>query len=121
MAKGEKGVALFLILSLLMVAAVLAGVIMNITLSHFELTRHKVQRVKAYYAALAGMNLAFEQLRTGAWSGNNTYTLCSSGCTVNDADIPYTVTINITKTDSVNNTVNISVNYTSTLPTFRGK
>jgi len=105
-----------------MIGAVLAGVIMNITLSHFELTRHKVQRIRAYYAALAGMNLAFEKLRIqdSGWNVTSSHTLCKSGCDVTDADIPYPVAINITKTDAVNYTVNITVNYTTT-STFRGR
>ncbi len=121
MLKKQSGMVLFLVLCLIIIAAVLSGIILNITLSHFELTRHKVQRIKAYYAALAGMNLALEQLRTGAWT-NDTYTLCPSGsCTYIDTTIPYPVTINITSTDAVNKTVNITVDYTSSLPAFRGK
>jgi Tfp pilus assembly protein PilX len=119
----EKGIALFLVLSLIMVGAVLAGIIMNITLSHFELTRHKAHRIKAYYAALAGMNLAFEQLRVNntSWTGNYNLTLCNQdSCNVTDPDIPYPVAINITKTDAVNYIVNITVNYTTT-STFRGR
>ena len=122
MPRNEKGVALFMVLSLIVVGAVLAGVILNITLSHSELTRHKAQRIKAYYAALAGMNLAFEKLRINdtLWAGNYVRTLCRSGCDVNDPDIPYPVTINITQTDAVNYTVNVTVNYTTT-STFRGR
>ncbi len=123
MPRSEKGIVLLLVLSLIMIGAVLAGVIMNITLSHFELTRHKVQRIRAYYAALAGMNLAFEQLRVGnsSWTAGGNHTLCESGCDVNDADIPYRVDINITPTGGSNYTLNISANYTSTLPPFRGR
>ena len=95
MTKHKKGFALLLILSLVMIAAILGGIVLNVTLNHFELTRHKVQRIQAYYAVMAGMNLAFERLRTGDWDGNNTYTLCKSGCTVNDIDIPFSVSINI--------------------------
>ncbi len=123
----KKGVAIYLVLGTLFVAFVLAGVIVNIISSQGRLTQHQVSRVQAYYAGLAGMNLAMEKLRTNAWtlpsSGNTLVkTLCSSGCDVNDADIPYTVTITIYPLNEAPNGavisgtagISISVNYTPT-------
>jgi len=114
MTNAKKGFALFLVLAVIMVAAIIGGIIINITLSHFELTRHKVQRIKAYYNAMAGMNLALELIRTGNWT-TGSYTLCQSNCTINDPDLPFYANISITNktADGFNKTVNVTVNYTA--------
>lgn len=123
MSRSERGMTLFLVLSVIMVAAVLAGIIMNFTLNQIELTRHKAQRIKAYYAALAGMNLAFEKIRTNAegWTTTSEHKL-GPGLEVSDPDIPYPVTIGIVQQpDGINYNLSITVNYTSTLPSLRGR
>ncbi|MFA4984096.1 MAG: hypothetical protein WC559_02130 [Candidatus Omnitrophota bacterium] len=123
MSRSEKGMALFLVLSVIMVAAVLAGIVMNFTLNQIELTRHKAQRIKAYYAALAGMNLAFEKIRTNAdgWNVTSVHYL-GPGLEVSDPDIPYPVTIDVVQQpDGINYNLSITVNYTSTLPSLRGR
>ncbi len=96
----KKGVAIYLVLTTIFIAFMLAGVIIKIISSQGRLTHHQVSRIQAYYAAQAGMNLAIEKLRIGEWvppaSGSTLIkTLCKSGCDVNDLDIPYTVTITI--------------------------
>ena len=63
----QKGVALVIALGMLLVAIILANVLLTIMLSHSRLTQHQVGRIRAYYAATAGMNLAMENLRTGIW------------------------------------------------------
>jgi len=91
----RRGVALFIVLAVVLTVTVLANVILVIVSSHVKMTQHQVHRIQAYYAAQAGMGLAFEQLRSGAWA-SGTYSLCnSSSCTVNDPDIPYRVDIAI--------------------------
>ncbi len=91
----NKGVVLLFVIATLLVVICLAVAALSQVLSHSRFTLHQVSRVKAYYASLAGLNLARENLRLGAWNTGN-YTLCNNaGCTVNDPDIPYTVNIQI--------------------------
>jgi Tfp pilus assembly protein PilX len=109
----KKGVALLMVLTLILVVVILANVVLSIISSQSRLTHHEVSRIRAYYAARAGMILAFDRLRTGTW-GTGRYTLCRANCNINDPDIPYPVTINIS---SLNNTtgvrtITITTNYT---------
>lgn len=106
-----------MVLGTVLIAVVLTNIILGFILSHYRFTYHQTSRVKAYYAGLAGMNLARENLRTGAW-GTGTYHLCKSGCTspdVNDSDIPYKVTITIGAPDVKGiRPIKLSTNYTYT-------
>jgi Tfp pilus assembly protein PilX len=116
----KKGVALLLVLGTLMVVLVLAGIVLGLISSQSRLTHHQVSRIQAYYAAFAGMNLALENLRTGVW-GSATYRLCKSGCSapdINDADIPYNMTIAISAANASTGirTIDIFCNYTYTSP-----
>ena len=116
----KKGVVLLIVLGTLLVVVSLAIAILSLILSHARLTHHQTSRIQAYYAALAGMNLARENLRNGTW-GTDTYHLCKSGCSspdVNDWDIPYPVTITIgalgTSIDGVGRKITITSIYTYT-------
>lgn len=115
----KKGAVLFMVLGTVLIAVILANIILGFILSHYRFTYHQTSRVKAYYAALAGMNLARENLRTGAWE-TGTYTLCKSNCDVNDSDIPYNVTITISDPNPVGTNpvgirpIKITTNYTYT-------
>ena len=119
----KKGVVLFIVLGMLLVVVSLATVILSLILSHARLTYHQTSRIQAYYAVLAGMNLARENLRNGTWT-TGTYHLCKSGCSsppdVNDWDIPYPVTITIgalgTSIDGVGRKIDLTVTYTYTAP-----
>ena len=116
-AKDKKGAMLFIVLATLLVVATLANGILTFVLSHYRHTHHQVTRIQAYYAAMAGMVLAMDNLRSGSWT-TGTYQLCKSGCVapnVNDADIPYNVTMAISAPNASNiRTINISANYTYT-------
>ncbi len=104
--KSKKGVALFIALSTVLIVVVLANIILNIISSQSRLTHHEVSRVRAYYAAQAGINYVIDQLTKGAWpvtSLANRY-FCINGCidsgassllNYNDADIPYKVQVKI--------------------------
>ncbi|MFH0791140.1 MAG: hypothetical protein V2A64_05860, partial [Candidatus Omnitrophota bacterium] len=59
----KKGVALFLVLAILFGVILLSGVVLNLITSQSKLTDHQVKRMQAYYAAQAGINYGFEQLR----------------------------------------------------------
>lgn len=111
---GKKGVVLLIVLATVLVTTVLAGVILSIISNQYNLTHHQVSRIQAYYADLAGMNLAFEKLRTGNWT-TGTYSLCKSGCTVDDNDIPFRVNITISPPNASGiRTVNLTSDYTYT-------
>jgi hypothetical protein len=59
--------------------------------------------------------LALENLRTGVWTPGNPYSLCKSGCTVNDNDIPFYVAIDIGASGSgINGTTPVSATATYT-------
>lgn len=66
----KKGVALFFVLAILLVVAILANIILNFISSQSSFTNHQVKRIQAYYAAQSGVNYAREQLRlnNAAWS-----------------------------------------------------
>jgi Tfp pilus assembly protein PilX len=120
----KKGVALMMVLVILLVVVILANVLLTIITSQARLTHHQVSRLRAYYVAQAGMNLALENLRTGAWTAPGTYQLCRSGCTppnVTDSEMPYNVTIAIGNqiidpSNPLRGTypINLTVNYTYT-------
>jgi Tfp pilus assembly protein PilX len=64
----QRGVVLYLVLATIMIVVILANIVLNVVLSQTRLTHHQVSRIQAYYAGLAGMNYALEQLRTGNWT-----------------------------------------------------
>ena len=93
----NKGIALLAVLVILLVVATLANAVMFIMLNQSRLTLHKMNRSRAYYAAMAGINLAYENLRTSSWLYNSAYCInCvpATPNTVNDTSIPYVVIIN---------------------------
>ncbi len=115
-----KGVVLLLLLGTILIVMTLAGVASYLVLNQLRVGQHQINRIKAYYSALAGINLALEKLRVSSWS-TGVYTLCSytppiSSCSCNacDYDIPYQVNINITAPASGIRTVNATVVYTYT-------
>ncbi|MBM3249842.1 MAG: hypothetical protein FJZ09_03220 [Candidatus Omnitrophica bacterium] len=61
--RGEKGIALFLVLGTLLVVIILTNVILVLMSSQSRLTHHQVSRIQAYYASMAGVNYAYDQLR----------------------------------------------------------
>lgn len=73
---GEKGVVLFIVLGVILITATLSAVILSLVVSHYRLTHHQSSRIQSYYASMAGVNYALEQLRTGAW-------IAGINCTVN--------------------------------------
>jgi hypothetical protein len=76
----KKGVVLLIVIGTVFVVIFLANVVLSIITSHSRLTHHQVSRIQAYYASMAGINYALEQLRTGIWIAG---TDCPSpGCQV---------------------------------------
>jgi hypothetical protein len=73
----RKSVALVLVLAILFSALLVAYITLVFFSSQSRLSHHQVSRIQAYYAGMAGINYAFEQLRRGAW-GQGTYYLADS-------------------------------------------
>ena len=106
--RNNKGVALLIVMGTFLVVVVLANVILALISSQSRLTHHQVSRIRAFYAAKAGIVLAFEKLRLKQWSQNptldtyycingrvNPATVCTQ--TIIDNDIlPMNVEIRIT-------------------------
>ena len=61
--------ALLVVMATILVVMGLTSAILNIVSSHYRLTHHQVSRIQAYYASMAGINYAYEKLRTNdsAW------------------------------------------------------
>ena len=133
---GRRGVILLMLLATILVGGILASVIANLITNQARFTHHQVSRVQAYYSALAAMNLAMENLRTGNWD-NGCYALCNdatgggeTGCrhapplplscssfldTVVDGEIPYNITIVISPPDSNEiRRIDLAANFTYT-------
>jgi Tfp pilus assembly protein PilX len=138
----KKGVILFMILAILLIVAIVVHGILNFVLSHYQQTLHRARRIKAYYAAMAGINLAMDKLRRGDWTAETTgknYKIChscpdsdcntttSGDCDVTnlsiinnanaaynltELELPYNVAITLTGTSS-NCNISAAVNYTS--------
>lgn len=111
----KNGVIFLIVLCTLLVVVSLAAVVLGLILTHSRITYHQTSRIQAYYAAMAGVNLAMEYLRAGTWT-TGSYTLCKTGCTVNDSDIPYSVAIEIgapgTSIDGVGRRITSAATYT---------
>ncbi|MGD9015197.1 MAG: hypothetical protein PVI33_04155 [Candidatus Omnitrophota bacterium] len=90
----NRGIALILVLSFILAVVIMANIALIIISSQTRFAHHQLSRIQAYYAAQAGINYALQQLRTNSWS-TGSYTLCQSGCDVNDGDIPFPVDIDI--------------------------
>lgn len=101
----QKAVALFLVIAVVLVTSILAEVVLSLIQRQGRLTHHQTSRIRAYYAAQAGMNYAIEMLKAGTWVADNAAIryACINGCVdavaatyaVTDADIPYSVQVRI--------------------------
>lgn len=65
----EKAIVLFIVLATIFIVILLANILLGIMASQSRLTHHKVSRIQAYYAAMAGVNYALEMLRVGPAGG----------------------------------------------------
>jgi len=101
-----KGVALIAVLTVLLVVAILGSIMAMLMSSQGTLTHHQVQRVRASYAAQAGINLAYSKLCQGLWAYNTNYAIncTSAACTgavtnpanrFSDPGIPFEVIIRV--------------------------
>lgn len=92
---------LVLVLGVILVVIALTSIVMSTMLSQSRLTKHQVDRSKAYYAAQSGINFALEMMRQGKWNNANCGSVCTIcnnlalGCNITDTDMPF-ARINIT-------------------------
>lgn len=124
----KKATVLFLVLTTIFVVVLLATVALNIMFSLSRFTHHRASRIQAYYATLAGMNYAWENLRTGNWTFSPANSCPSpSGCVISDTDFPHVVvnrevriilltsgSANCTSPPSSTNCIRVTTNYTYT-------
>ncbi|MFH0762392.1 MAG: hypothetical protein V1925_00695 [Candidatus Omnitrophota bacterium] len=121
-AANKKGVALLLVFAIIIVVVILANVALRLILNQSRLTHHQVSRIRAYYASLAGMNLALEKIRLGEWIIPDLNGATRFGCINNcidtsatyplvlDPDIPYNVQVAIyPKESGANNTAKLEI------------
>jgi len=59
----NKGVAIYMVIASLFVALILAAIVLNTILNQVSVSSHQTSRIQAYYASLAGVNLAMEKIR----------------------------------------------------------
>lgn len=112
----NKGVVLIMVLATVLITFILTDIVLTIVKGHYDITHHKTSRIRSYYADMAAMNLAMDKLRRGEWSCRGDwapwskpfdctpYYLCpTTNCPgspaddIYDSDIPYVVTIQITR------------------------
>jgi len=89
----KRGIALFLVLTMFLTVVILANAILTLMLSQSRLTHHQVSRIQAYYASMAGINYAYDKLRSGSWVAG---TDCDTGCALpTDTSFPLNITATI--------------------------
>ena len=92
---------LFIVLAIFFIVILIGNFTMGLISSQSRLTHHNVSRIQAYYAAQAAVHYAFEKLRRGddaiwqlpAAGAFYTRNMCSSGCDINEPDLPNSVSM----------------------------
>lgn len=88
----KRGMVLLMVLGVVIVVGVLSSALLQIMLSQYSLTSHQTARIQAYYAGLAAMNYALEQLRTGVWTYTPTNSCPNTApCSVTDSTFPSSI------------------------------
>lgn len=83
----NKGVALIFVLTMVIIVALLAAIVMGLIQTNSNLNMHQLARTQAYYAGIGALNIAFDRLRKGGAPPNGytvgTHcTLAGGGCSV---------------------------------------
>jgi Tfp pilus assembly protein PilX len=132
---GKRGMALYVVLTMLLMLSILASIILNFVSSQSSLSNHQIKRIQAYYAAQAGINYALELLRlnnvtydNGGNGGNfricgNDYSsthaaICGGLGNITETSLPASINyvdlfIGPVNPAFNNRTVNATVNYTA--------
>ena len=71
---GNKGIVLFVVLMTVVMVIILGTIVLGVMLSQNRFSHHKVSRIQAYYASLAGLRYASEMLRQ--YDLNSSYVSC---------------------------------------------
>jgi Tfp pilus assembly protein PilX len=79
---GKKGIVLFIVLMTVILVIILGNIILGIMFGQNRFTHHKVSRIQAYYASLAGLRYASEMLRQ--YNLNPSSTACSPASLCSD-------------------------------------
>ena len=91
----KKGIALYIVLTTILIVTVLANIVIRMMLTHARVSRHELSRTQAYYAGLAAMNWARAQLEVGNFFCNPAINTNScrapAGCVFNDPALPNTI------------------------------
>jgi Tfp pilus assembly protein PilX len=108
MIHNNKGIAMLLVISLILMLLILGGGVLMVSTGHFRGAYHQIDRERAYYAAEAAMQHTLWQLRTGAISApyNGIFPNNINGINGNDIDIEV-----LTQNPQGVYPVNITVNY----------
>ena len=59
----NKGIVLFVVLMTVIMVVILGNIVLRIMFSENRFSHHKVSRIQAYYASLAGLRYASEMMR----------------------------------------------------------
>jgi len=99
----KKGVILFIVIGVIMAAAMLSIVILRIISNQSRLTYHQLSRIQAQYAAKAGALYALDKLRRNdaVWADSATspHKMCS-GCEIDESKLPPSIQeVDITVSD----------------------
>lgn len=80
-----KGVALYLVLTILLVVVIMANIILNFVASQGRLAVHETDRIHAIYAAKGALNYALEMLRLNQspWDKKNEFCICRTNAECN--------------------------------------
>ena len=80
-----------MVLVIILVVIALAQGVLSIILNQSRLTHHNVSRISAYYAAMAGINLAYENLRTNTWEYGSSYCINPANAACNSLDLDHKI------------------------------
>ena len=94
---GRQGVALVTVLAFVLVLTILAGVLLGLMTNQIRISEHQIRRIKAYYAAWAGLVHNFERLRKNQPIENQTIDGYTFNITYNSTSHQINSTVNYTR------------------------
>lgn len=87
--KNNKGMALLFVLTLVIIVALLAAIILGLLRTYSDLNMHKLARIQANYAGMGALNVAFDRLRRGVYVVGASCTVAGGGCSVLNELYPF--------------------------------
>ena len=104
----RKGVILVIVIGVMLVIVILALAITYVMTQEAQVTEHKIKRMRAYYAAKAGVVYARDELRSNSNYSGGTINIGSGEIGYSSGGIPVNITVN--KGAGVDSTDKITVN-----------